>query len=205
MGCELKLSSKLKAIIFDLNGVFIESDLLLSDRFREDFNVYEDKFLPVLKEIMGVVRKPEAPKVYGLFKPYLDSWGVNLSEEQFLDYWFSAEKLSFELLDYAKQLKEDGIKVYTLSNNFLERTNFYRENFQELFQVVDKAYFSAESGYVKPDEMAWKNILTENSLSPEECLYFDDSKKNITVANSLSINAHHYEGLEQVKEIVKDF
>ena len=41
----------IKAIIFDLNGVFIESEPL-SRRFEERYGVPNEEFVAVLKEIM---------------------------------------------------------------------------------------------------------------------------------------------------------
>ena len=61
-----------KAVIFDLNGVFLLSEPL-SSRFEEKFDVAKDLFLPALKEIMVVVRQPDAQ---ALLKLYLDQWQV---------------------------------------------------------------------------------------------------------------------------------
>ena len=104
-----------KTVIFDLNGVFLQSEPL-SKRFEEKFGVTKDQFLPALKEIMAVVRKPNAPAAFTLWKPYLDQWQVSLSEQQFFDFWFSGEYLVPELVEYAQELKNGGVKVFLLSN-----------------------------------------------------------------------------------------
>lgn len=192
----------IKAIIFDLNGVFLESPPL-SERFQEKFGVPTDKFLPVLKDVMDKVRRPDAPPAFSLWKPHLDSWGLDLSEDEFFDFWFSGEHLVPALLDYAKRLRESGLRVFVLSNNFRERTSYYRQNLSEIFKDLDGEYFSWETGYVKPDLEAYKNILDKNSLKPEECIYFDDSDKNIEVARSLGIHAEKYEGLKATKRAIE--
>jgi len=80
-----------KAIIFDLNGILIVSPYL-SDRFRDEYGVAGDDFLPALKEIMAKIRMPNAGNAYSYWEPYLDKWGVEMSEQEFLDFWFTAEK-----------------------------------------------------------------------------------------------------------------
>ncbi|HOX40674.1 MAG TPA: HAD family phosphatase [bacterium] len=191
----------IKAIIFDLNGVFVQSTKL-SDRFAADFGVSPDKFLPALKEIMAEVRLPGARDCYSYWQPYLQEWGINMNREAFYNYWFSAEKEIPELIEYAQELKRKGMKLLVLSNNFAERTEYYREHFPWLNEIFDGAYFSWETGFVKSEVGAYENILKENDLKGDECLYFDDSEENIELARSLGIEAYLYSGLIEVKRMV---
>ncbi len=186
-----------KAIIFDLNGVFIQSPKL-SDRFLEQFGVAPEEFLPALKEVMAMARKPNAGDSFPYWEQYLNKWGVNLSEKEFFDFWFSAEKEVPEMINLAKELKNKGIKIFILSNNFSERANFYDKTFPFLKQIADKIYYSWQTGFVKPNAEAYKLILSENNLNPEECAYFDDSEENIKIAGSLGIKALIFKGAEKL-------
>ena len=190
-----------KAVIFDLNGVFLQSEPL-SKRFEEKFGVTNDQFLSALKKIMTVVRKPNAPTAYSLWKPYLDKWGISLSEKGFLDFWFLGEHLVSQLVEYANELRSKGTKVFILSNNFRERTEYYRQSFPQTFQCVDKAYFSWETGFVKPSIKSLQLVLSENHLKSEECIYFDDSDDNIQIAKSLGIHAEKWTDVESAKTAV---
>ncbi len=191
----------IKAVIFDLNGVFLKSEML-SHRFQKDFGIDSQEFISALSEIMDKVRKPNAPAHFSLWKKYFKKWSLNLNENEFFQYWFSGEKIIEELLNFAKKLKSNKIKVFVLSNNFKERTTYYRQHFPKIFTVIDKAYFSWETGFVKPDEKAFMNILKENKLQAQETLYFDDSEKNITVAKRLGFHAYKYENLPETKKIL---
>lgn len=194
----------IKAVIFDLNGVFLESEWL-SVRFERKYHTPETEFVEALKRIMNVVRKPDAPTAYSLWKPHLDKWGINLKEDEFFKFWFSGEKLVKELVEYVDEFKSKDILVFILSNNFRERTRFYRNHFPQLFEKLDGAYFSWETGYVKPDKKAFTKIFTDNHLKPQECIYFDDSDKNVKTANSLGIHAFKYEGLTNTKKIIHKY
>jgi len=191
----------IKAVIFDLNGVFLESEHL-SKRIEEKYGIPGDKFWEALRKVLNETRKPNAESFFKLLRPYLEELNFSISEKEFFDFWFSGEKLVPEVLKYTKELRKKGVKVFILSRNFRERTEYYRRNFPEIFKNIDKAYFSWETGLIKPDPKAYTAILEENNLKPEECVYFDDLEENIKSAESLHIKAYKYEGLEKTKEII---
>lgn len=188
-------------MIFDLNGVFLKSEFL-SDRVSRDYGVNKDEFIAALKVVMDQVRLPNAPKVFNLWKPYFDKWNLKLTGEEFLKYWFSGESLVSGLLDYVNELKLQGLKIFILSNNFEERTTYYRQTFPELFAIFNGVYFSWETGFVKSQPEAYQNVLNKNSLEPGECVFFDDSSKNIELAQGLGIKSQKYEGLESTKKFI---
>jgi HAD superfamily hydrolase (TIGR01509 family) len=190
----------IKTVIFDLNGVFILSPKL-SDRFENDFNVPASEFLPKLAEIMDQVRRPYAGAAFSYWEPALKAWGVEMKEEQFWNYWFGAETPSSEMITLAKEFKVKGLKVIMLSNNFKERAEYY-EHYPWMHDVVDKAYFSWQTGFVKPDVKAWELVLKDFSLKPEEAVYFDDQEKNLKAAQSLGIHSFMFDSPAEVKSLI---
>ena len=191
-----------KAIIFDLNGVFVKSPKL-SDRFERDFGISNDIFMPALKDAMAQVRLPGAKDYFEYWKPYFKKWNLGLTREEFLNYWFGSETLDSEMVEFAKELKTKNIKLFILSNNLRERSAYYAEHFKVLNEIFDKMYFSWQTGFVKPDIRAYENILEENNLKSEECVYFDDSEKNIGLANSLGIKSFLFKGIDKTRELLK--
>ena len=192
---------KTKAVIFDLNGVFILSPYL-SDRFQQEFGVPVEKFVPALKEIMPKVRLPNAGDSFIYWKPYLKNWGVDLNRDEFFDFWFKAEKENSEIIQLAQELKKQGIKLFILSNNFSERAEYYDKTFGFLKILFDKVYYSWETGFVKPDSRAYQNILDENGLQAEKCIYFDDSEENIESAKKLGIKSFLFKDAAGVRKKV---
>lgn len=190
----------IKSIIFDLNGVFIQSPKL-SDRFLRDFGVEEAVFMPALKEVMHKVRMPGAGDAYEYWRPYLKEWNVKLNHEEFFDYWFKAEKENVGMIELARELKSQGTQLFILSNNFKERTEYYENTFSFLSELFQKVYFSWRTGLVKPDEQYYQLILEENKLNPEECMYFDDSEFNVEVAKKVGMQSYIFHGAEEVKNI----
>jgi len=192
----------LKAAIFDLNGIFLQSPKL-SERFEKDFGVPVTTFLPKLSVIMDEARKPGAGNSFKFWAPALKEWGVKLSEQEFWGYWFKAEKVSDRMVSFAKELRSKGIKVFILSNNFRERAEYYG-HYPWVHDAVDKIYFSWQTGFVKPDPKAWTSILLEHSLKPEECVYFDDQDKNLKAADGVGIKAFMFTNEEELEKTIRN-
>ncbi len=191
-----------KAVIFDLNGIFLQSPKL-SDRFKKDFGISTSLFLPKLSEIMDRVRKPNAGPAFSYWKDVLKEWKLEISENDFWQYWFGAEIQSEKMIAFAKYLREKGIQVFILSNNFKERANYY-DQYPWIHDAVDKVYFSWQTGFVKPDVRAWELILNENKLKGEECIYFDDQEKNIKSAKRVGIKSFKFTNEEELEKVVNE-
>lgn len=191
-----------KAIIFDLNGVLIVSPLL-SDRFRDEYGVPPGKFLPVLKQAMAQVRAPGAAALYTYWKPHLDEWGIKMSEQEFLDFWFVAEKENTPMVDLVRELKGKGLRLFILSNNLSERAEYYKKNFSFLEELFEKIYYSWQTGFIKPDPRCFELVLKESGLSADDFVYFDDSKENVAVAQGLGIESYLFTGAEGVRQTLK--
>ncbi len=185
-----------KAIIFDMNGVFINDSGPLSERVEKDFNINVNQFHSLLKSALQQVRVPGAIST-SAWQPVLDL--LKMSYDDFFKYWFKGESLNTELLVYVESLRQQGIKIIILSNNFPERTNFYRKTYPELFSQVDKQYFSWETGNIKPDPQAVLQIINDHRYLPEEYLYFDDKEENLEAAKKLGIPAYIYKGVGDIR------
>lgn len=192
----------LKAVIFDLNGIFIQSPRL-SDRFKKDFNIDTSLFLPKLANIMEKARKPEAEPIFRYWKDVLKEWKLDFTEKKFLDYWFKGEVQSEKMIAFAKHLREQGLKVFILSNNFKERADYYNQ-YPWMREAIDKVYFSWQTGFVKPDPRAWQFILSENNLKSEECIYFDDQQKNLDAAEVLGIKSYLFTQESELEKIINE-
>lgn len=182
-----------------MNGVFIKDSGPLSKRIEKDFSINAGEIYPLIKTALKQVRVPGANS-RPVWQPVLVR--LNMTYEDFFKYWFSGESLNDELLQYAKELRQQGIKVIILSNNFPERTNNYRRLYPELFNVVDEQYFSWETGNVKPNTEAFTQILEKHDFLPNEYLYFDDSEENLASASKLGINVHLYQNLQDTKNFI---
>lgn len=191
---------KIKAIIFDLNGILINSTPL-SQRVEEKFGINRDSFYQEFEKYLKITRNSNDHNL-SLWQPIADLLKISVNE--FLDFWFSGESINFEMLNYIKELKSNGYKIFILSNNLKERTEYYRQHFSELFAIFDGSYFSWETGFVKPDPKAFQNILDQHQLSAQNCIYFDDSSTSVQAAINLGIHARVFEDLLSTKKFINE-
>ena len=93
-------------------------------------------------------------------------------------------RLCFNRLDYAvpwiKELKAQGYKVYFLSNY----SNFNMKAAPEVLDFIqymdmDGGVFSCDVQLIKPDPAIYKYLWNKYQLTPNECVFVDDNKKNI--------------------------
>jgi HAD superfamily hydrolase (TIGR01509 family) len=192
----------IKAIIFDLNGIFLQSPKL-SDRMEADFGVKKEEFVPKLQEIMVEIRKPGAKPAFTYWAPFLKKLKLNLNESSFWDYWFKNEIVSEVMFDIAKDLRAKGIKVLILSNNFRERA-FHHKRYNLIEDSFDAVYYSWQTGYIKPDPRAWQKVLKDQNLKAEECLYFDDQQRNVDASNKAGIKAFLFTTEPELEKILKE-
>jgi HAD superfamily hydrolase (TIGR01509 family) len=120
-----------------------------------------------------------------------------------MDYFgvlVSADRLNTELVALLALVRKRGITVYILSNADTPLAERERERYPELWAQCDKYHYSGATGFIKPDPRAFQQVLEENSLSPLECIYFDDSKTNVIAAQSLGIESFVYTTPALVRE-----
>ena len=95
-----------------------------------------------------------------------------------------------------RELKDRGNKLYLLSNISARFAATYRETpwIGELFSLFDGLVFSAEVGMTKPDRAIFDHLLKKYALSPADCVFIDDSEKNLAGAEKAGIRGILFDG-----------
>ena len=89
------------------------------------------------------------------------------------------------------QLKQRGEKVYAI-------TNFSREKWAEclirfpFLQSFDGAVVSAHERVIKPDPAIYRILLERYGLSAPDCIFVDDSARNVEAARGVGMKAVHF-------------
>jgi 2-haloacid dehalogenase len=90
-----------------------------------------------------------------------------------------------------EELKARGEKVYGI-------TNFSREKWAEclirfpFLQSFDGVVVSAHERVIKPDPAIYRILFERYDLAPEDCIFIDDSARNIEAARSLGMKGIHF-------------
>jgi 2-haloacid dehalogenase len=90
-----------------------------------------------------------------------------------------------------EELKGRGDKVYAI-------TNFSREKWAEclvrfpFLQSFDGVVVSAHERVIKPDPAIYRILLERYDLAPADCIFVDDSARNIETAREVGMKGVHF-------------
>lgn len=182
----------IKNIIFDMGGVLIDhnpektlyshfdketADTILREVFRNELWLERDR---------GVVTSAEIiEKKKHLFpEKYFDE--ICTMVKNFFPYMPPFE----DMYDVVKTLKENGYKIYLLSNVAPE---FYdvKDTIPAL-NLFDGFVVSCDYKIVKPEKGLYLVLLQKFSLKADECIFIDDVQKNIDGALAVGMKGHCY-------------
>jgi len=99
--------------------------------------------------------------------------------------------------------------IFLLSNtNVIHISEFKKKigskRYEEFYNLFDKVYYSYKIKCRKPHAKAFKFILNQNELAPNEVLFIDDSPQHIEGAKKLGIKTHHLQHNEEISTLFPD-
>lgn len=99
-------------------------------------------------------------------------------------------------IEWVQELKAQGYRVYYLSNYFVSLYQS-RPDVLEFTKYMDGGAFSWQENVIKPDPEIYRRLMQRYDLRPEECVFIDDSPKNIAAANALGMHGFLFESYEK--------
>lgn len=97
---------------------------------------------------------------------------------------------------WIKQLKEEGYGVYYLSNFFQKAEEDCKE-LMGFLELMDGGILSYKDKVTKPDGQIYELLLSRFGLKAEECVFLDDTEKNITGAKAVGMHGILFKDREQ--------
>jgi putative hydrolase of the HAD superfamily len=116
--------------------------------------------------------------------------------------YFSGDRLNYRLVNFIRELREDGFPVALLSNESPELEERLRQ--LEIHDLFDPVLISAQIGVMKPDITAYRVALQALQTAPHEAIFVDDSLTNVRAAQTMGIHAILFRGgLDLRQEVAK--
>ena len=201
---------KIKSIIFDLGAVLLN---ISYQKTIEEFDklgiknsstFYSKKLQTNIFNLLETGEISESDFIKEIQKYCTESTNTQILyawNDMLLD-------LPLHRVELLNQLKKD-FNLYLLSNtNSIHITEFENKigskQYQELYQLFDKVYYSHKIGHRKPNAKAFQLIIEENNLIAEEILFIDDSPQHIEGAKKLGIKTYHLLDDEDVITLFPD-
>lgn len=188
----------IKNIIFDIGNVLVAFDY---KGFFRSFG-YEEEMVerlskataehPVWREIdRGVLPYEEIVDEFVKNDPELET----VIRKIFVDLKGLLRRFDYAI-PWIKELKEKGYHVYYLSN-FSDKAGIDCAETLDFFPYMDGGILSYLEKIIKPDPAIYQLLLKRYDLKPEECVFLDDTEKNILAANKEGIHGIVFKNKEQ--------
>lgn len=105
------------------------------------------------------------------------------------------------LFAYIIQELKPKYKLGLLSN---AGANWLDELFSlEQANLFDTVCLSCDTGFVKPDERAYKHVAHQLGVDPADCLFIDDQERFCTAARDVGMQAVEYQNFEQCQRDIE--
>ncbi|SDK33979.1 putative hydrolase of the HAD superfamily [Catalinimonas alkaloidigena] len=204
--------STVRNLIFDLGGVIINIDPQLTYQAMAKLAGREaDQLLAQLRE-HRLVERLESGQISNeeFLAEARQTLALQGSDEDLRQAWNELLlDLPAERIDRLRELGQH-YRVFLLSNTnafhipTVERILHEATHVQTLDELFEKAYYSYQVGYIKPDAAIFQFVLEDSQLNAEETVFIDDSFANVQAAEQLGIRTIHVQPPQTMLDYLKD-
>ena len=133
-------------------------------------------------------------------------FGIEISDKIIDSLWLkdysNKIKLHHDVIDLIKKLKQNGYKLGVISNTIKELSEIPESDPIRMVGegIFDVVVLSHEIGIAKPQKEIFDYALKKIGSRPEECIFIDDVKKYVDVANSLGIHGILFKDAKDLEE-----
>ncbi len=204
---------KIKAIIFDLDGVIVDTAIFHYQAWKRLANEYGFDFTPEQNERLKGISRLESLEIL------LSIGGIEISSAEeknrlatTKNNWYRENILKMtpnDILPGVKNflidLKNTNYKIAIGSSSKNACTILERIGFDGFFDTVIDGLKITNS---KPDPEVFLKAANELNIDPENCLVFEDAAAGIEAAKKagmLAIGVGKYENLSSADKVIPDF
>ena len=194
----------IKTIIFDLAEVYLKGFYGVEDYLEELLDMKPD-------EIRDKLQGPEFRLLMEgkitedkFWEKLIQRNGWNIETDKFK----KAIRENFDEIEGTREiietLKEKGFKLGLLSDHSREWIEHCNGKF-DYHKLFHSTQYSFEVECCKTDKKTFELLLEKLDEKPENCLFIDDSEKNISTAKSIGLNTIQFKNPEQLKKELTSF
>lgn len=187
----------IKAICFDLDGMYFTAESFKKFRSKLAVNTSEEKAIEVLNtsDEMAAFKAGELSE--GEFWAYaITELKLEMNEIEIFATLRECYEENPRVKEMVLKAREMGYKTCICSNNNITRIRELEYKFGFL-QNFDFAIFSFEVGTLKPDPAIFQELITRTGLKAEEIVYADDNADKLKGAQELGITCFTFSDATQ--------
>ncbi len=195
----------IKAVVFDIGGVLLDygKRKKYEDVFAESFKAEKSRLVELVSKDLEQLQRGEIDdREY--WTRYANALGEQLPED-YATLWERAfletSDVNHEMVDLARNLKQRGYKIATLSNTINSHAKILRKIYDP--DIFDAFALSNELGMRKPEERIYLEALRQLKCKPEDSIYVDDDVKFVAPAQKLGMCGIIFQSKEKLLDDLK--
>ncbi len=175
----------IKGVIFDMDGLMIDTEKLLTRFWCEAANLYG--FNMTMEHVLGIrslAAKFAEPKLKGIFGDSFDYMAVRAKRIELMNDYIEKNGIEKKkgLDDLLEYLKQNGYSIAVATATDLKRTTAYLTRIG-IFDYFDKIVCASMVKSGKPEPDIYLKASEELGFSPRECIALEDSPNGIISAH----------------------
>ncbi|MBT6757424.1 MAG: HAD family phosphatase [Candidatus Jacksonbacteria bacterium] len=177
---------KFKAIIFDMDGVLIDSERYWREREHEVWESFGIEYTKELAQKTQGLNLTDAHKLIQEYKPAVTfEQAVKAFEKVAHKIYYGLCNLIPGVEKFVQQMHEAQIPMVIGSSSQQEWIEDTLEHFPVLKKGISKYYSTQTEGFPgKPDPTVYTELITYLKLQPEEVVIFEDSTTGLKAAKA---------------------
>ena len=193
----------IKAVIFDIGGVILDTNILISQAIKvfrpenpEAFS--RETSIETMRACRGEISLFEA------FKELAQKHGKDIPDKLLRELWIKDFEKSIPINKETERIilsLKGKYKLGIISNIIPEHAEIIvkAESYKKLFKEFDFRIFSNEVKMTKDKKDIFLLAIEKAGVSPEECVFTDDIPDFVEMAKSVGINGILFKNAEQFR------
>ena len=204
---------KIKAIIFDMDGVLIDAKDWHYESLNKALGIFGNEISRydhlVTFDGLPTKKKLEMLSLEGGFPNGLHSFVNDLKQQYTMDIVYSKCKPVFQHQYALSKLKNSGYSLAVCSNSIRNTIETMMEK-SGLAPYLDFIISNQDVKHGKPDPEMYNKAISKLELKPNECLIVEDNENGIKAALASGANllkvenpndVHYYNIINRIKEL----
>jgi putative hydrolase of the HAD superfamily len=194
----------INTIIFDLAEVYLKGFYGVEDYLEDILNMKSDEIRDKLQgpEFLLLMEGKITEDEFWKKLIQRNEWNIDINEFK------KAIRENFDEIEGTREiiekLKDKNFKLGLLSDHSREWIDHCNSKF-DYHKLFHFTQYSFEVECCKTDKKTFELLLKKLDEKPENCLFIDDSEKNVAIAQSIGLNTIQFKNPEQLKKELISF
>lgn len=192
------------AVVLDLDGVIRHLDVEEAERASQSIGFDFENLMDLLwdnEAAHELLCGRSSQELWWKQVQQLDSKFEGVSQEFLWNDVLAKSHIDLEVIDFVRSVRQDFV-TGILTNCSKESKVIILDTLGEN-HPFDYVLSSSDFGAKKPESEVYRLLLDTIDVSAKECVFFDDRLANVEGAKAVGIQAHLFEGVEQLKRLVR--